>query len=231
MIGISGIAGAGKDFFCGLLLKEIEGMRIALADPLKEETRGFILQKYAIDIQTCSLEEKNKVRNLLVFYGGIKRYETKREYWTNKAQKKIDACKGTPIITDIRYAEYENDEVHWLKNKNKGTLIHLRKYCEIETYGSQVKRVYFDPPNEDERRNDPKLMEKADYCIEWPHVENSTSTEIKKALTPYAKEFAEWYKERKLATAEDNLATLQGHKDSLDGADSETSPLAHDHGF
>ena len=35
----------------------------------------------------------------------------------------------------------------------------------------------------------------------------------------------------RLATAEDNLATLQGHKDSLDGADSETSPLAHDHGF
>ncbi len=197
MIGISGIAGAGKDLFCRLLLKEIKGTRIALADPLKDETRGFILQKYAIDIKSCTLEEKNIVRNLLVFYGGIKRYETKGEYWTSKAQQKVDACKGVPIITDIRYAEYENDEVQWLKRKNGGVLVHLRKYCEIETLGPQVRRVYFDPPNEDEKRNDPKLREKADYCIEWPHVENATKEEFIKELTPYAKEFAKWYKEKK----------------------------------
>ena len=197
MIGISGIAGAGKDLFCKLLLKEIQGTRIALADPLKEETRGFILQKYAIDILNCSLEEKNKVRSLLVFHGGIKRYETEGKYWTNKAQKKADACKGVPIVTDIRYAEYKNDEVHWLKNKNKGVLVHIRKYCEIETMNeSQVRRVYFDPPNEDEKRNDPKLIEKADYSIEWPHVEKAKTEEIKKELTPYVKEFAEWYKKR-----------------------------------
>jgi len=197
MIGLSGIAGAGKDLFCRLLLKEIKGTRIALADPLKEETRGFILEKYAIDILNCSLEEKNKVRDLLVFYGGIKRYETKGEYWTGKAQKKADACKSTPIVTDIRYAEYQNDEINWLKSKNKGVLVHLRKYCEIETLGPQVRRVYFDPPNEDEKRNDPKIREMADYCIEWPHVSSTNHKEMNKTLTPYAKEFAEWYKERK----------------------------------
>jgi len=197
MIGISGIAGAGKDLFCKLLLKEIQGTRIALADPIKEEVRGFILQKYATDVLNCSVEEKNKVRNLLVFYGGLKRYETKGQYWTDKAQKKADACKGVPIVTDIRYAEYENDEVQWLKGKNKGVLIHLRKYCEIDTMDSgQVRRVYFDPPNEDEKRNDPKLMEKADYSIEWPHVEKAKTEEIKKELISYVKEFAEWYKER-----------------------------------
>jgi len=198
MIGISGIAGSGKDLFCKFLLKEIKGSRIALADPLKEETRGFILQKYGIDILSCSLEEKNKVRDLLVFYGGIKRYESKGTYWTDKAQKKADNCKHVPIVTDIRYAEYQNDEIHWLKAKNKGTLIHLRKYCEVETFGPQVKRVYFDPPNEDEKRNDPKIRDKADYCIEWPHIENANYEKIKEVLTPYAKEFAEWYKMRKL---------------------------------
>ena len=197
MIGISGIAGSGKDLFCKFLLKEIKGSRIALADPLKEETRGFILQKYGIDILNCSLEEKNKVRDMLVFYGGIKRYETKGTYWTDKAQKKADDCKHIPVVTDIRYAEYENDEIHWLKAKNNGTLIHLRKYCEVETFGPQVKRVYFDPPNEDEKRNDPKIREKADYCIEWPHIEDANYEKIKEVLTPYAKEFAEWYKEKK----------------------------------
>jgi len=198
MIGISGIAGAGKDLFCKLLLKRIKGTRVALADPLKEETRGFILQKYGIDILKCSLEEKNKVRDFLVFYGGIKRYETKGSYWTNKAQKKVDAVKNVPIVTDIRYAEYQNDEIHWIKYINKGTLVHLRKYCEVETSGPHIRRVYFDPPNEDERRNDPKLMEKADYCIEWPHIENAAPEEIIRTLTPYAKEFAEWYKEKQL---------------------------------
>ena len=197
MIGISGIAGSGKELFCKFLLKEIKGSRIALADPLKEETRGFILQKYGIDILSCSLEEKNKVRDLLVFYGGIKRYESKGTYWTDKAQKKADNCKHVPIVTDIRYAEYQNDEIHWLKAKNKGTLIHLRKYCEVETFGPQVKRVYFDPPNEDEKRNDPKIRDKADYCIEWPHIENANYEKIKEVLTPYAKEFAEWYKTKK----------------------------------
>ena len=197
MIRISGIAGSGKDLFCKFLLKEIKGSRIALADPLKEETRGFILQKYGIDILSCSLEEKNKVRDLLVFYGGIKRYESKGTYWTDKAQKKADNCKHVPIVTDIRYAEYQNDEIHWLKAKNKGTLIHLRKYCEVETFGPQVKRVYFDPPNEDEKRNDPKIRDKADYCIEWPHIENANYEKIKEVLTPYAKEFAEWYKTKK----------------------------------
>ena len=134
---------------------------------------------------------------MLVFYGGIKRYESKGTYWTDKAQKKADNCKHVPIVTDIRYAEYQNDEIHWLKAKNKGTLIHLRKYCEVETFGPQVKRVYFDPPNEDEKRNDPKIRDKADYCIEWPHIENANYEKIKEVLTPYAKEFAEWYKTKK----------------------------------
>jgi len=197
MIGISGIAGSGKDLFCRVLLKEIKGTRVALADPIKEETRGFLLQKYGIDVSNCTLQEKNKVRDFLVFHGGLKRYETKGTYWTDLAQKKVDTIKGVPVITDIRYSEYENDEVNWLKGKNKGVLVHIRKYCELETFGPHVKRIYFDPPNEDESRNDPKLIDKADYCIEWPHVEGASEKQIEQTLTPYVKEFAKWYKERK----------------------------------
>ena len=35
----------------------------------------------------------------------------------------------------------------------------------------------------------------------------------------------------KLSAAEDNLATLQGHKDTLDGAGDETTPLPNEHGL
>jgi hypothetical protein len=35
----------------------------------------------------------------------------------------------------------------------------------------------------------------------------------------------------KLAAAEDNLATLQGHKDTLNGTGGETAPLPNEHGL
>ena len=35
----------------------------------------------------------------------------------------------------------------------------------------------------------------------------------------------------KLAAAEDNLATLQGHKDTLNGTASEPTPLPNEHGL
>ena len=195
MIGISGIAASGKDLFCRLLLKEIRGHRIALADQLKEEINPYIISKFGIDVLNCSTESKNKVRDLLVFYGSLKRFQTDGQYWTNIAQKKADNCKGTPIVTDIRYDEHKNDEVDWLKGKNKGVLIHIKKYWETEGL-FEMNRHYFEPPNEDEQRNDPKLNSKADYHIEWPHIENQTTKEIEETLTPFAKDFAKWYKER-----------------------------------
>ena len=50
--------------------------------------------------------------------------------------------------------------------------------------------------NEDEKRNDPNLRSKADYHIEWPHLENQTTKQIEDTLRPFAKEFAEWYNKR-----------------------------------
>ena len=196
MIGISGIAGSGKDLFCRLLLKEIKGQRMALADELKEEVRGFILFKHGIDVVNCSTESKNKVRDLLVFYGSLKRFQSKGSYWTNIVQNKINNCPSNPVITDIRYAEFENDEVDWLKGKNKGILVHIRKYWETEGL-FEMQRHYFEPPNEDEKTNDPKLRSKADYHIEWPHIEDQTTKQIEDTLRPFAKEFAEWYNKRK----------------------------------
>lgn len=194
MIGLSGIAGSGKDLFCRLLLKKkIKGQRVALADQLKEELGPFILAKYDIDILHCSLQQKDTVRDLLVFYGGLKRFQTSGKYWTSIAQKKIDACKGTPVVTDVRYDDFENDEIGWLKCKNKGVLVHIRKYWEVDDLFER-QRFYFEPPNEDEKRNDPRLRAKADYHIEWPHIENSSPSEIEETLFPFVEEFAEWYK-------------------------------------
>jgi hypothetical protein len=194
MIGISGIAGAGKDLFCRLLLKNgIKGHRIALADQLKEELRPFIMRKYDIDITNCSLEQKDRVRDLLVFYGGLKRFQTQGKYWTDIAQEKAKRCKGTPVVTDVRYDDFENDEVSWVKSDNSGVLIHIRKYWEVDDLFER-QRLYFDPPNEDEKRNDPKLISKADYLIEWPHIEDAKTKDIEKALLPFVKEFIKWYK-------------------------------------
>ena len=195
MIGISGIAASGKDLFCRLLLKELKGQRIALADQLKEEVKPYIISKYGIDVTNCSTESKNKVRDFLVFYGGLKRFQTDGKYWTDIAQKKVDSCKSTPIVTDIRYDDYKNAEVRWVKGKHKGGVVHIRQYWEGEDL-FKMQRLYFDPPNEDEKRNDPELRNKADYHIEWPHLENQTTKQIEDTLRPFAKDFAEWYKNR-----------------------------------
>ena len=49
IIGISGVAGAGKDFFFENLNKKIKCKRFSLGDELKKEIRSYCLQSFNID--------------------------------------------------------------------------------------------------------------------------------------------------------------------------------------
>ena len=71
------------------------------------------------------------------------------------------------IITDVRFDEYEKDEVYWVKNEINGVLIHIAKYEEING-----KRIFLQPANAAEARNNPNLIDKADFVLNWPHEEN-----------------------------------------------------------
>lgn len=167
IIGISGVATAGKDTLYKLLEKKLLNKniitkRIALADQLKIDLEPFIKNYIGIDILNASPEEKKMVRGLMVVYGKIKRAQTQGRHWTSIAQKQIDEClnnKIVPIITDIRYSEYKEDELFWLKERNKGFLIHVTR---INSDGLVIP-----PANLEERKNNPLIKRSADFKIKW----------------------------------------------------------------
>lgn len=167
-IGIGGVAGSGKDTFFKKIVElfpDIRFKRIALADPLKEDLDGFLRSRFNISAFTTNKEEKQLIRPILVEYARIKRILTKGTYFTGLAQNKINECvlnDEVPIITDVRYCEYDADEAAWVINNN-GFIIHVSRKINNE----KVK-----PANEDELKNDKKVKKRAALKINWPSMEN-----------------------------------------------------------
>ena len=166
VIGLTGVARCGKDTFYSILkkyLKEknIESNRIALADALKKELEDFVEKKFKINLNTCEGPEKELIRPLMVAYGKCRRIQTEGKYWTSLIDQEIKNLKEkniVPIVTDVRYIEYKDDEYSWIKNHD-GILIHLSRKLND---GSLVP-----PANIEEKSNDNKLKAVADYCISW----------------------------------------------------------------
>ena len=169
VIGLGGIAQSGKDFFFANLKKTTKRnvIRFAIADELKKELFSLIKNTYNVDIFNCSAEDKEKIRPMLLSHGKIRRNDSKGRYWINKISEKVkDAAKNEKnivVITDIRYDEFAEDEVDWVKKELNGFFVHISKYTE-----DKGVKVFGLPPNEDEAINNPKLIEKADYLIQWP---------------------------------------------------------------
>ena len=93
-VGLTGLAGSGKDLFFSLskdILKKKRkaACRVSLADQLKEQTKSTLKDMFNVDPTNCSREEKDRIRDFLVFYGAMKRKETRGRYWIKKAEKTI----------------------------------------------------------------------------------------------------------------------------------------------
>jgi hypothetical protein len=166
MIGLTGVARSGKDTFYSILKKYLEeknikSERLAFADDLKHELNDFTKEKFSIDLFKCNPVEKELVRPLMVAYGKCRRAQTEGKYWTSLLDPKIEKLLEkdiAPIITDVRYIEYKEDEYSWLKNHN-GLLIHISRKLDD---GSIIP-----PANVEEKANDNKLKAVADISISW----------------------------------------------------------------
>lgn len=171
LLGISGVAFCGKDSLYKELEKilgfqGIETRRLALADELKIELNDFIRKNYGISAFTNDPDEKSIIRNLMVAHGAIKRKQSNGKYFTNILNRKIEECifdNILPIITDVRFAEYQDDELSWIKSNN-GKVIHLKR---ISPDGSLIKAA-----NSTEEQNDPKIESAADFKLVWPTTDN-----------------------------------------------------------
>jgi hypothetical protein len=166
IIGISGVARSGKDTFYSILKKyleekEVKSERLAFADSLKKELYDFTKDKFKIDLFKCDDKEKELVRPLMVSYGKCRRIQTNGTYWTSQLDQKIEKLKKEkiiPIITDVRYIEYKDDEYAWLKSHN-GILIHLSRKLDDGTL--------VPPANIEEKSNDNKLKAVSDISLCW----------------------------------------------------------------
>lgn len=190
IIGLSGVAGAGKDLFFRLLSKKLNCQKLSLADALKAEVAPFSKDQYGIDPLTCTRKEKNSIRPLLVFHGTFKRNLSEGRHWINKLNKEIknNLTDSIVVITDIRYDDYPKDEVYWLKEELGGLLVHVSVYEETPSLCGSRHKNFKRPINEEEARNDPKIKAQADYAVEWIKVKGNIDTK----LEPYIDGFISW---------------------------------------
>jgi hypothetical protein len=169
-IGISGSARSGKDTLCRALIRKFKKMnkkveRLSIAgDLIKKDLNSLIKNVAGIDTFTENTEEKELIRPLLVEYGKILRKKTKGRYFLDNFEEKPDTIH---IIPDIRYCEYEKDEIYWLKNEKNGFLIYL-------------ERENIKPANETEEKNNKIIKTIADTCIFWNSLDENDSEDIKK---------------------------------------------------
>lgn len=174
IIGISGLAGDGKDTVCNILgafftAKGLSFERVSLADSLKEECSKAMKAMFGIDPLDCSREEKEIIRSYLVFYAKVKRIQSNGKHWTSIADKIIKADKVHYIsnkiycVPDIRHAFYAEDEAQWVK-KNGGILIHVKKFKIKSTFPYNIE--YSIPVNQDEAFNTPIVEKYADHILE-----------------------------------------------------------------
>lgn len=193
LIGISGLSRSGKNSFANLLELKLKDKfkvkQLSLAYFLRVELQDILRDNFSLDVWSQKTEEKNLFRNILVYWAEIRRKQSNGTYFWKKLEnqaKQLNALYDVFIINDVRFKEYPEDEVDFIK-KN-GVLVHIKKY-HISSPDSE--RVYFSPPNEKEALNDPILQKNADWLIEWPEI-NSNDLEFQnKELGGYVDRFLE----------------------------------------
>jgi len=166
-IGIAGAARAGKDTLCQILIQLIKrdysiyGVRRSVAgDFIKADILALLTQnndRAIINPFTQEEAEKELIRPLLVEYGRLLRNCTKGRFFVDRLEMDIKKSVGISIIPDIRYAEYEQDEVFWLKREMNGLLVF-------------VEREDIKSANSYEYSNNLKIKEAADIIISWETV-------------------------------------------------------------
>lgn len=181
LLGIGGVAKAGKDSLfevLGDVLGEhgVSSKRYAFADELKERANPFVKEQTGIDLFHCSDEEKEMVRPLMVSFGEVMRNLTQGRFWIDQINAKIledqrdpilNNRPDVPIVTDVRFAEYEKDEAAWIHEQN-GFLLHLTRYNK-----KGGKSIVIEPANPTEEANDPIVKEKSDIQLIWPSMEEN----------------------------------------------------------
>ena len=141
-IGLSGVAGCGKNTVAGIVGKLLQRLslphrELSIANNLKKELSSASKDLYGIDSFNCTREEKDLIRPFLVAHGEIKRKLSNGRHWVDQVTSEL-APEKINIITDVRFNEYEKDEVYWVKNEINAVLIHISQFREENN-----KRIFY----------------------------------------------------------------------------------------
>lgn len=194
VIGISGVARAGKDTFASILINELKAAgktveKFAFADALKQDCDAFCKEKLGVSAFTQIQNEKVLIRPLLVWYGDAKRKQSNGRYWVDIIDKKVKASTAEfCLVTDVRYDFYAKDEISWVKEDCHGLVVHVSRW-ELESDNKSsynngrgsTHRRFVPPANDHEKENDPKVKAKADFVVEWENVSGLTMEQLTKA--------------------------------------------------
>lgn len=167
MIGISGLARAGKDTLAKNLAYIINselGLQVkvlSFADRIKWQMRDVIFDNYNISAYTEDTEEKQIIRDILVSHGETMKKIYGETIWADLIIEDIKNSKDKffPIISDVRF-DFEAKRV----KENDGLVVHISK-------------IGNEPPNEIEAKNDPLVQKVADICHSWPEYEPDDMSE------------------------------------------------------
>ena len=160
MIGISGVARAGKDTLASCLKKIIEKEFdceveiVSLAKQLKSDLDKLIACNFNFQVYTEDNQEKELIRPILVAYGEAMKNKWGKNVWVKKLHESLKSRKDKKfyIIADIRF-DFEAD---FFADERDAFLIHISKE------GNEI------PTNEIEKINDPLVKEKCHVSHIWP---------------------------------------------------------------
>ena len=165
LIFLSGNAKSGKDLFADNACKYFRqhglvARKFALADSLKYKLEDFIQDNFGFSSFTKDPSNKELIRPIMISFGCAKRKMSNGRHWIETLSGYIDKHREVidiGIVTDVRFAEYEDDELKWAKNNGK--LIYIDRKLKN---GELVKPVCLD-----EAVNHPIIKDNSDYKFTW----------------------------------------------------------------
>lgn len=177
-ITLSGASKSGKDSFFRELFKLFPDkfVRFGLADHLK------YLINLAVVPTRLEFGKEDLRQTYVSFSEPIRKISNGQYFWKqidHEVQKQIKLGK-IPVITDLRFDEYETDEYFWARKILDAKMIFIKR---LDKRGSVIP-----PANWTERKNNKKLVEKCDNIFIWETFDNPE--DITKAIFNYViKEF------------------------------------------
>lgn len=172
IIGVAGASGVGKDTFYYLFKKlNPNTARLAFADPLKAECEEVLNKEFGVDVWTKNRQLKDKFRLFLVGWAETRRNLSDGQYFIDLLRKSYGEIADKYdyiIIPDVRFCEYEYDEIDFIKEN--GVIVYIDRILRRSTSGHLTTEYCVMPANEKERENDTKLKRHSDFQIKWPTV-------------------------------------------------------------